>query len=360
MPSIFVTLKKFYFSKVIVVSKVIIQMFYILDGILKFVKIKIILFIILCIVLLVGCENNNNNVEKNIKENTLKDIQKEVVVDRESKIPADAVKITTVTDVNPPKSHSAEYNDPVPMPYPINTAGAEDSPFMLADGNTFYFFFTPDVRIPAEKQLLDGVTGIWVSKKVNNEWSKPERVVLQDSKKLALDGCEFVSGNNMLFCSAREGYSGIHWFSAELVNGKWQNWKNVDFNSNYKVGELHIFNDELYFHSEKTGGKGGLDIWMSKKINGEWTEPVNIESVNSANSEGWPALNPTGTELWFYKDYSIWRSKKINGEWTAPELMFSSLAGEPTIDNSGNVYFTHHFYKDNKMLEADIYVAKKK
>lgn len=71
-------------------------------------------------------------------------------------------------------------------------------------------------------------------------------------------------------------------------------------------------------------------------------------------------MNPAGTELWFNRDYGIWRSKKVDGGWAKPELMFSPLAGEPTIDNSGNVYFTHHFYKDDKMLEADIYMAKKR
>ena len=41
---------------------------------------------------------------------------------------------------------------------PVNTSGREDSPFLLPDGQTLYFFFTPDVSIPAEKQLFDGVT----------------------------------------------------------------------------------------------------------------------------------------------------------------------------------------------------------
>ena len=49
------------------------------------------------------------------------------------------------------------------MEGPVNTAGAEDSPFVTPDGQTLYFFFTPDVRVPAEQQLLDGVTGIWVT-----------------------------------------------------------------------------------------------------------------------------------------------------------------------------------------------------
>ncbi|MBW3022625.1 hypothetical protein KY308_00795 [Candidatus Woesearchaeota archaeon] len=282
--------------------------------------------------------------------------------DRESKIPSDAVKITPEMDVAPPKLNSEDYENPVPLPYPVNTAGAEDSPFITPDGNTLYFFFTPDVRVPVEKQLIDGVTGIYVSKKVNGEWQKPERVILQDKGKLSLDGCEFVQGNKMLFCTAREGYTGIHWFSAEFKDGKWQNWKNADFNPDFDVGELHISPDgnELYYHSDREGGKGGLDIWMLKKVNGEWSSPENVAAVNTAGNEGWPALSPDGTELWLTKDYGIWRSKNIDGKWSSPELIVSNLAGEASIDNNGNVYFVHHYYKDDTMLEADIYVAYKK
>jgi hypothetical protein len=279
-------------------------------------------------------------------------------VDRVSKIPAGAVKVTPQTDISPPKSLSPDYKDPVPV-NSINTAGAEDSAFIMPDGRTLYFFFTPDVRVPVENQITDGVTGIYVSKKVNGEWQKPERVLLQDNGKLALDGCGYVSGNKMWFCSVREGYTGVHWFTAEFTGDKWTNWKNADFNPKYKVGELHIFNDELYYHSDKEGGKGGLDIWVSKKVNSEWQEPVNVQAVNSPGNEGWPALGPGGNELWISKDYGLWRSKKVNGEWTAPELMISPLAGEASVDRQGNVYFTHHFYKDNTMIEADIYVAER-
>ncbi len=52
-----------------------------------------------------------------------------VEISRESKIPAQAVKITPEADVSPPVSKSAEYENPVPLPAPINTAGAEDSAF---------------------------------------------------------------------------------------------------------------------------------------------------------------------------------------------------------------------------------------
>lgn len=282
--------------------------------------------------------------------------------DRSSAIPGDKVKQTPGMDIYPPKSETIEYADPIPLPFPVNTAGAEDSGFILPDGNTLYVFFTPDVHVPPEKQLLDGVTGIHVFHKSNGVWSDAERVILQDPGKLALDGCEFVLGNLMWFCSAREGYAGIHWFSAEFLNGKWRNWKNADFKTEYKVGELHITTDgkELYFHSARPGGQGEYDIWVSQNVGGEWQEPINLEIINSACSDGWPFVTQDASELWFTRSVGspeLWRSKRVDGAWTSPQKMFGPFAGEASLDKDGNVYFTHHFYRDNVMLEADIYIA---
>ena len=288
------------------------------------------------------------------------------VIDRESKIPADQAKITPETDLLPPILHSDEYEEPVPLPYSINTAGAEDSAFMMPDGNTLYVWFTPDPDIPAEGQVGDGVTGIYVFQKVDGEWQTPERVILQDCGKLSLEGCEFVQGSTMWFCAAREGYTGLHWFTASYIDGNWTDWENADFNPDYEVGELHITADgeELYFHSPRAGGKGQYDIWVSRNEAGEWQTPQNIEVVNSPETDGWPSLTQDGNELWFTRTYmgspAIFRSKRVNGEWQEPELIISQFAGESSIDNDGNIYFTHHFYKDGVMLEADIYVAMKK
>ncbi len=284
------------------------------------------------------------------------------LIDRTSLVPITQVKQSPETDVYPPKSMTDEYTDPVPLPYPVNTAGAEDSAFVLPDGKTLYVWFTPDPGIPPEKQVTDGVTGIYVFKKQAEAWSEAERVILQDPGKLALDGCEFVLGDKMWFCSAREGYTGLHWFTTEFKNGKWQNWTLADFKSDYEVGELHITADgkELYFHSSRPGGLGEYDIWVSQNVGGEWQEPVNLEIVNSTHNDGWPFVTQDGSELWFTRSIGtpeLWRSKKVNGEWAQAERMFAPFAGEASLDNDGNVYFTHHFYKDNVMLEADIYIA---
>jgi len=277
-------------------------------------------------------------------------------LDRESLIPATQIKISPETDIYPLRSESTEYEDPVPLPYPINTTGAEDSAFV---------WFTPDVSKPAEAQVNDGVTGIYVFHKTDGGWRSAERVWLIEPGKVALDGCEFVLGEKMWFCTAREGYTGLHWFTAELKNNKWTNWEIADFKPEYQVGELHITADgnELYFHSSRPGGEGGVDIWVSRMVDGEWGEPENVTIVNSPHTDGWPFVSQDGTELWFTRAIGapeIYRSKRIEGVWGEPEKMFSIFSGESSMDNQGNVFFTHHYYKDDVMLEADIYIARRK
>lgn len=288
---------------------------------------------------------------------------------RHETIPPDSIKMSPETDLFPPILHSSGWADPVPVPGPINTAGGEDSPFISPDGNTLTFFFTPDVEIPAEKQLLDGVTGIYISQKVNGEWTEPERIMLIETGQLSLDGCQFIQDDVMWFCSARIGSErGVDMYTAERVDDAWTNWKNAGekLNIDYWMGEMHISTDKnaLYFHSDRDDGVGGIDIWVSYWIEGEWAEPQNVWEVNTDTTDGWPFLSYDGSELWFLRTYqgyaSIFRAKNRNGGWGEPELILSQFAGEPSLDRDGNIYFVHHYFEDGKMIEADIYVAYRK
>ncbi|MDD5486148.1 MAG: hypothetical protein PHW65_01140 [Dehalococcoidales bacterium] len=60
---------------------------------------------------------------------------------RTGAIPPGVVKMTPENDTAPPVLNPAFahiWHEPVPLPGPVNTAGAEDSPFITPDGNTFY------------------------------------------------------------------------------------------------------------------------------------------------------------------------------------------------------------------------------
>ena len=287
-------------------------------------------------------------------------------VDRETKIPGDVVKGTPANDDHPPMLHSAEFEAPEPLPYPFSTAGAEDSPFILPDGNTLFFFFTPDVRIDVTKQLLDSVTGIWVSEKVAGVWKKPYRLWLTEPGKLALDGAVCVQGNEMWFASAREGFEGVNMFTAEKNSGKWQSWtySGDRLMKEIQIGEVHLHGDSLYFHSGRTGGKGSFDIWVTVRSGSTWNDPQPIDSVNTTEMDGYPYISSDGSEMWFTRTYmgtpAVFRSKKVNGLWRQGEMIVSQFAGEPSLDDEGNLYFVHHYYKNNMMIEADIYVAYRK
>jgi hypothetical protein len=284
-------------------------------------------------------------------------------IDRHEKIPSDVVKGTPQNDHFPPILHSDEFEEPVPAPV-VNTAGAEDSPFIPASGSEMYFFFAADVRRDPSIQIRDPVNGIWVSRRVGGSWQEAELVLLQDPDELALNGCPFVSGDEMIFCTAREGYAGVQWLQAEYRDGEWTNWAHLQYPAAFDVGELHIEGDELYYGSPRSGGQGGQDIWMLTRVGGEWADPVNVAAVNTADNETLPYVTPGGAELWITRWYqgtpALFRSRRVDGQWQEAELIVSRFAGEPTLDPQGNVYFVHHFYDDGVMIEADIYVAYRK
>jgi hypothetical protein len=281
---------------------------------------------------------------------------------REGAIPDGAVKLSPDVDPSPPILHVGGWQAPVPVPGEVNTAGAEDSPFVTPDGGTLYFFFTPDATVPPEQQLLDGVTGIYRAQREGDAWVRVERVILQKPGKLALDGCPTVAGDTLWFCSAREGYAGVNTFTAQRVEGGWGNVQYAgDLLVQYGVGELHVVGDEIYYHASRPGGKGQYDIWVTRRVDGAWQPPENVAAVNSPEVDGWPYVSPDGRELWFTRTYqgspAIYRSQRIAEAWSEPELIVSQFAGEPSLDVEGNLYFVHHWIRDGIILDADLYVA---
>jgi hypothetical protein len=290
--------------------------------------------------------------------------------DRYAKIPADAVKSTPATDPFPPYTVSPEWEAPVPMPGPVNSAGGEDSPFVTPDGQEFYFFFTPDVRVPVEQQVLDSVTGIWSCRLAGGNWTEPERVIL--SNDIAMDGCEDVLGDTMWFASVRAGnYSEIDWYVATRKDGTWSGWRNAgrQVNETLRFGELHLSSDHKTMFFGKEGQYGGLDLFRSEPTESGWGAPENLgPNVNGPKDESQPFLSTDMSELYFtcWNDTimgpCVYRCKlDSTGAWGPAELVVARFAGEPTLDDAGNLYFVHHYFTggdSSRMLEADIYLCR--
>jgi hypothetical protein len=291
---------------------------------------------------------------------------------RSDSISAGQAKGSPEDDPWPPAA-TAGWSKPVPLAGPVNTAGAEDSPFITPDGDTLYFFFTPDLNIPAQDQLFDGVTGIWVSRRTGQTWSEPERVALEEPGQAALDACPTVIGDRLYFCSARAGNKrDIDWYFATRLDGEWRDVRNGGdwLNGGTDVGELHITAGyrDLYFASKRAGGLGGFDLWVSHATPDGWGEPENLgPQVNTAADENQPFVTADGGELWFTAPGrekpgpAVVRClRQADESWADCREIVSSFAGEPTLTGDGRtLYFIHHYFSADgkRILEADVYVS---
>lgn len=64
--------------------------------------------------------------------------------------------------------------------------------------------------------------------------------------------------------------------------------------------ELSPSGDRLYFYSDRDGGLGGYDVWVTRRTASGWSEPQNLgPSVNTAANEYGAALTPAGDRLYF-------------------------------------------------------------
>ena len=292
---------------------------------------------------------------------------------REESIPVDAVKLDPADDPWPPLAAEG-WSTPQPLPGPINTAGAEDSPFLSEDGEWFFFVFIPDLSVPPQEQLFDGATGIWAAHRDGDSWGEPARVLLSRSGVPSLDGCPTLFENELYFCSARAGNQrNIDIYLADWQAGEAENWRTAgqEFNADYEVGELHISPDGqwMVFASQRAGGLGGYDLWISNWIGTGWGEPANLgPSVNSAGDENRPYLSPDGQSLWFdgisrkgLPGPAIFRAERLaDGRWGEAQEVISQFAGEPTLSVDGqSIYFVHHYFNADLSapLESDIYVS---
>ena len=107
----------------------------------------------------------------------------------------------------------------------------------------------------------------------------------------------------------------------------------------------------LYFVSDRTPGVGGLDIWVCQRasVNDPWGPPQNLGSrVNSSSTENAPTLSPDEHLLFFasnrpggYGGNDIWVSRRHNRrddfDWGPPENLGPAI--NTASDEEGPTYF---------------------
>lgn len=105
-------------------------------------------------------------------------------------------------------------------------------------------------------------------------------------------------------CNRRDGKGMCDIYQSIWEDGNWSVPRNLGSPVNSRHSEKHptISADgrRLYFTSNKPGGLGSYDIWMSIKLGDSWSEAINLgDSVNTSGVEQSPFIHPDQKSLYF-------------------------------------------------------------
>lgn len=104
---------------------------------------------------------------------------------------------------------------------------------------------------------------------------------------------------------AKDGTYKLRLFEARLNQNGFDTVAQFPFNNsdfNLVHPSLSLDGNSLYFSSDMPGGKGGMDIYVSRKVNGVWGQPVSVgDKVNTEGDEVFPFIASNGL-LYFSSD----------------------------------------------------------
>jgi outer membrane protein OmpA-like peptidoglycan-associated protein len=97
-----------------------------------------------------------------------------------------------------------------------------------------------------------------------------------------------------------EGVSRLKIYTAQKKGeGNWAIPAELPFNENNSDAchpTISVDGDKLYFSSNRVGGFGGMDLYVSEKINGIWGKPTNLgPKINTPKNEVFPYIHADGT-----------------------------------------------------------------
>jgi outer membrane protein OmpA-like peptidoglycan-associated protein len=172
-------------------------------------------------------------------------------------------------------------------------------------------------------------------------------------------------------CNRRSGQGMCDLYYSTWEGDKWSSPKNAGSPINSRYSEKHpsVSADgrRLYFTSNRPGGKGSYDIWMSERTEDTWSDPVNLgDSVNTPGLEQSPFIHPDQQSLYFSStgwpgmgqgDLFLTRLIRETG-WTAPEnLGYPINTHDDDIGLSLNARGNRAYFASNRGegMDTDIY-----
>jgi len=189
----------------------------------------------------------------------------------------------------------------------------------------------------------------------------------KDGRMVALMRNTFTTGSNQIYSD--ESNMSIY-LGLTDENGDFTDEKPFPFNQieySYSFPSLGYNGNALYFSSNRPGGFGGFDIYVSYFRDGKWSNPENLgESINTPGNEITPYFD--GEKLYFASEYHLglggydnFVSEVMEGKWAAATNMGKGI-NSPADDyyltpnfEDGNYYFTSN--RLGGRGKDDIYVA---
>lgn len=203
---------------------------------------------------------------------------------------------------------STIYDNPNPLDAPVNTNDNEGASFISPDGR--YLFFTGCNRSDGY-----GSCDIYMAMQEDNGWSRPKNVgKLVNSRQWESRPVVSYDGNNLYFASNRQGGYGKSdiYMSKKTGYGPdgfpiWDIPQNLGAVVNTPGDEMapfiHADNKTLYFSSDYHIGMGNFDLFKTELVDGKWTKPINLAyPINSYLSEIGIFVQSNGTQAYVDKE----------------------------------------------------------
>jgi hypothetical protein len=227
------------------------------------------------------------------------------------------------------------WGTPVNLGPTVNSAQADWDPCISYDGLELYF--------RSNRPGGYGSSDIWVTKRITKEedWDVPMNLGNMVNTSSYEDGpCLSADGLSLFFDSYQRAGGNGHWdmwvTTRESTSEPWGQPVNLgpELNSPARDTLSTISADGLFlcFSSERSGGYGSTDIWITTRATttSPWNPCINAgPSINTPYGEIAPWISSDGTTLYF-GDWPSPRPGGYGGEdlWQAPIL--------PTVDFTGN------------------------
>ncbi len=155
-------------------------------------------------------------------------------------------------------------------------------------------------------------------------------------------------------------------YSAELADGKWTNIKPFKYNNplySFVTPSLTPDGKRIYFASDMPGGRGGMDIYYCEMRDSSWDKPVNMGPlINTQKNESFPFASKYG-KLYFASDgleglggKDLFYTQEINGEWIEPVHLDSAI--NSSADDFGIVLdstLESGYFSSNRLKTDDIF-----